>query len=387
MKKFSILFCLLLSINSTITQKSYEPTVVVLKPSKIIIDNALKEEVLKLNNSIKDSLKNVDWNQIKKIVEENFKDEPDNVKIMENKKLSFMKKADFFSKFSSISELYLQYKLFPEFENLMIYAVSDKLLYNGVKNLRVISKKYKSRYVLNFARVELSQGEDGKNCSIDVQLYDKEKNKIVLSKNFTGSDKNPGFEFACENGSLSCTFNNSLASALPEVAKVIYENSPKTQKKKSLLISRNEILSNDFYLKPTNNLISEILKDKDHSLPLKNLYQGMLNDGKNKFISFFIVDTKGMNFKDLLKQKEKQHIKILSNSFGEVPNTMGFLVIGVKNENTWTLKKEKIMYFDSNDIFEARKQYFSILQTLDFFKPESIEVSPDFWDTDLFKLK
>ena len=41
-------------------------------------------------------------------------------------------------------------------------------------------------------------------------------------------------------------------------------------------------------------------------------------------------------------------------------------------------EKRENTYFDSGDIFEARKQYFSVLQTLDFFKPESIEISPKF---------
>ena len=387
--KFYIKTCLstmlLFAMTSTFfSQSVYEPSVVILSPNEIIVHEELKKQIDSLNISISDRLKYIDWKEREKSLREELKDETENIRVMELKKLAFMKKANYFSSLSSISEIYLQYKLFTEFENLMIYAVSDKLQYSDMKNLHAISGKYNSRYVLNFPQVELFKNKDGKTCSLDVQLYDKKKRKIVLSKTFKGNDENPGFEFACEPGSLDCTFNNSLATALPEIIRIIYENNSKTQKKKNLLITRNEILLNDYYLKPTDNLIPATIKDEDESLPIKSLYQGILNSEKNKFISFFVLNTEGMSLKDLINKKEKKNVEILSNSFGEIPNTVGFLVIGIKKESKWILKKEKISYFDSSDIFEARKKYFSILQALDFFKPESIEVNPDFWDTDLF---
>ena len=377
-----------LVMSSTLySQNLYEPSVVILSPNNIMIHKALKKQIDSLNNSISERLKKVDWKKREKLLKEEFIDEAENVRIMEIKKLTFMKNANYLSKISSISELYLQYKFFTKFENLMIYAVSDKIIFNDAKHLHAISEKYNSRYVLNFSELKLSQSNEGKTCSIDVQLYDSEKNEIVISKSFIGSDENPGFEFACESGSLACTFNNSLASALPEVAKVIYENSLKVKKEKNLLTFRNEILLNEYYLKPTDNLIRKVIRDKDSSLPLKNLYKGILNDEKNKLIGFFIIDTEGMSFKDLTKQKTKQKIEIISSSFGEIPSKMGFIVVGVKKDNTWILKKDKITYFDSSSILKARKQYFLILQTLNFFKLESIEVNPDFWDTDLFNFK
>ncbi|MEQ6123555.1 hypothetical protein AAON49_05090 [Pseudotenacibaculum sp. MALMAid0570] len=387
MKKSSLLFCLLLTVSSVGAQKQYEPVLVILKPNKIIVHEVFKKQIDSLNSSISERLKNVDWKEREKSVEKEFKDEEENIRIMELKKLAFMKEADYFSNLSSISELFLQFKLFPDFENLMIYAVTDKVPYNDTKSLNLVSIKHDSHYVLNFSEVELLQSEEGKRCRITIQLFDKKKNEIVLSKKFIGDDKNPGFEFACETGTIECTISNSLASALPEVIKTIYENNSSVQKKKNLFISRNEVLLNDYYLIPSDNLIPEVLQEKDQSLPIKNFYQGILNSEKNKFISFFIIDTEGMSFKDLINKKEKMNVEILSNSFGEVPNMMGFLVIGIKNENKWVLKKKKITYFDSNDIFEARKQYFSILLSLDFFKSESIEINPNFWNTDLFKSK
>ncbi len=301
--------------------------------------------------------------------------------------MEFAENIDFFKNASSISEQFLAYRFFEKFPNLLI-ILKDQKSDGSLTNLKGISEKEKFQYVLNFSKIELYKKNNIGYAEIKVQLFDDISNSIILDKSYIGDWNNPGFEFACTNESINCTINNALSKALNDIIYTIAINSPTLKKEKQLSQERLNILSNEYLRKDFDEQFLKTILSNSNDKP----FQLLLNDEKTKFVAFFLEQVSSQDFKDLTKNKKDKNVKIISPNdikdkefLEEIPRTYAYIIKAVKYNDKWYYEKSNVTYFQANSINEGEEQYFNNLQQWNFFKENSTELNPDFWETNLFE--
>ena len=381
------LFTLIILLVSTLTfgQEKFEPTILILSPNETKYEKSFKKEITEYNNNI---VKNNNTSETESYLKsEDFLSQPENIRQMMKSEIEFAKNIDFFKNASSISEQFLAYRFFEKFPNLLI-ILKDQKSDGSLTNLKSISENEKFQYVLNFSKIELYKKDNVGYAEIKIQLFDKTSNSMIIDKSYIGDWNNPGFEFACTNESINCTINNALSKALNDIIYAIASNSPTLKKEKQLSQERLNILSNEYLRKGFDEqFLKPILSDS-----IDKPFQLLLNDDKTKFVAFFIEQVSSQDFKDLTKNKKDKNVKIISPNdikdkefLDEIPRTYAYIIKAVKYNNKWYYEKSNVTYFQANSINEGEEQYFNNLQQWNFFKENSTELNPDFWETNLFE--
>lgn len=363
--------------------QKYEPTILILYPNETLIDKKLEGELQDFNKNMKKSKNEMD-KQHKELLEE-VEEEAENIRFMVNKKIEFENEFDLYSLIPAISESMLQYRFSQRFKDLKIYAIREKS--NGsIEELSVIAEKHKMQYVLNFPKVNSFKKINGKFSTIRIQLYDNAIKKIVIDKEFTGNDVNNGFENTCDEGSLFCTFSNSLAQSWGELIKYVAENNQTLKSERELYSLREDVLENDYLKKKIDEEVLEIIS-KNSLRPTVDCFQTIKNDDKTKFVAFFATNDKKFSSKDKDSDEDK-NVNIISNSnndFSFEQNTYTYVIIGLNYNSKWYFKKVLVTYFDAKDLDQGKATYFNNLQKLNFFKENSTEFNPEFWETNFFE--
>lgn len=385
MKKQLLTLIILLVSILTFAQEKLEPTILILSPNETKYEKSFKKEVAKYNNSI---LKNNNTSETESYLKsEDFLSQPENIREMIKSEMKFAKNIDFFKNASSISEQFLAYRFFEKFPNLLI-ILKDQKSDGSLNNLKTISENEKFQYILNFSKIELYKKDNVGYAEIKVQLFDDLSNSIILDKSYIGDWNNPGFEFACTNESINCTVNNALSKALNDIIYTIAINSPTLKKEKQLSQERLNLLSSEYLRKNFDEKFLKTISSKSNHKP----FQLLLNDDKTKFVAFFIEQVSSQDFKDLTKNKKDKNVKIISPNdikdkefLDEIPRTYAYIIKAVKYNDKWYYEKSNVTYFQANSINEGEEQYFNNLQQWNFFKENSTELNPDFWETNLFE--
>ncbi|WP_127846818.1 hypothetical protein [Psychroflexus aestuariivivens] len=383
-KRYSTLIILLTSF-LTFAQEKFEPTILILSPNETKYEKSFKKEIAEYNNSIE---KNNNTSETESYLKsEDFLSQPENIREMIKSEIEFAKNIDFFKNASSISEQFLAYRFFEKFPNLLI-ILKDKKSNGSLNNLKSISENNKFQYVLNFSRIELYKQNNVGYAKIKVELFDNISNSLVLDKTYIGDWNNPGFEFACTNESINCTINNALSKALNDIIYTIAVNSPTLKKEKQLSQERFNILSNEYLRKEFDKKFLETILSRNNDKP----FQLLLNADKTKFVAFFTEQVSSQNFKDLTKNRKDKNVKIISPKdikdkefLEEIPRTYAYIIKAVKYNDEWYYEKSNVTYFQANSINEGQEQFFNNLQQWNFFKENSTELNPDFWETNLFE--
>ena len=384
MKKQLFTLIILSASILTFAQEKLEPTILILSPNETKYEKSFKKEVTEYNNSI---VKNNNISETESYLKsEDFLSQPENIRKMIKSEIDFAINIDFFKNASSISEQFLTYRLFEKFPNLLI-ILKDQKSDGSLTNLKSISENDKFQYVLNFSKIDLYKKDNVGYAEIKVQLFDNISNSILVDKSYVGDWYNPGFEFACTNESINCTINNALSQALNDIIYTIANNSPTLKKEKQLSKERLNLLSNTYLRKDFDEqFLKSILSNSDTP------FQLLLNDDQTKFVAFFIEQVSVQNFKELTKNKKDKNVKIISPNdikdkeyLEEIPRTYAYIIKAVKYNDKWYSEKSNVTYFQANTINEGEEQYFNNLQQWNFFKENSTELSPDFWETNLFE--
>lgn len=383
-KTFGILlfFALWLLLSLKTIAHPYEPTVLILSPNKTSADKKLQNEIQKYNTQLRLKAQEL-ADQNEEEVNDSDK-QAENIRIMERKKVTFSKNIDFYKEISLIAEGYLQYRFFERFNNLLIYAVDEKSD-SSITSLASLANKYEMQYVLNFPKVVSFLENKSKKTTITVELYDNKSKKVVLYKDFTGHDANPGFEFACTDKSIECTVSNSLSEALGEIISVIAANNPTIIQNRILAQERTQALLSYYYTKAHEKEILDIIKLSDTSISTEGFYSGLMNDSATKFISFFALKNQVDSFQKLRDQDD--NVKIIlenTNDIDNIPGIYAYIVIGLYYERKWYVKKEQVTCFNADNLESGRKKFFTNLQNWNFFKENSTDFNPDFWNTNFF---
>jgi len=389
MKHLKILL-FLLTITTTFAQTVYEPQILILSPNLTKYEKTFDKEVTKYNKEIKGKINSSE--QEIALNSPDFKKQPENILIITKSEIEFSKNLDFFKQACFISEQFLAYRFFEKFPNLLIKLKDEKSI-GSLDDLEKQSEKEKLQYVLNFASIELYKENKINYAKITVQLYDNVSNSILLDKQYIGDWNNPGFEFSCEDKTINCTINNALSQALGEVIYTIASNSPTLKREKQLQQERFDFLIksqfNQFFDKQQ---IKNIISATDNNINIEIAYQALFSNDKSKFVAFFLEQVSAQDFKTLKANKKDKNVNIISNKdikddgfLDDIPKTYAYIVKGVKYEDKWYYEKSNVTYFETKTLNNGQQNFFNNLQKWNFFKENSTEFNPDFWETELFK--
>lgn len=384
----TILF--ILTFTTTFGQLAYEPQILILAPNETKYEKAFDKEVASYNNEIKKKLNISEQEQ--GLNSDDFKKRPENIQIITKSEIEFSKNLDFFKQASFISEQYLAYRFFEKFPNLLIKLKDDKS--NGtLEELKTQSDKEKLQYVLNLSSIELFIEKKNRYAKISVQLYDNISNSILLDKAYIGDWRNPGFEFSCEDKTINCTLNNALSQALGEVIYTIASNSPTLKREKQLQQERFDVLmESQFNQYFDKQQVKNIISPVDSNINIDITYQALFSNNKSKFVAFFLEQVSPQDFKTLKDNKKDKNVNIISSKdikddgfLDDIPKTYAYIVKGVKYEDKWYYEKSNVTYFEAKTLNDGQQIFFNNLQKWNFFKENSTEFNPDFWETELFK--
>ena len=389
MKHLTTFFFSLLS-TTIFSQTKYEPQILILAPNVTKYEKAFDKEILNCNKKLQTNLKISEQEKILNSSE--FKKQPENIQIITKSEIEFSKNLDFFKQASYFSERYLSYRFFEKFPNVLI-KLKDVKSQGTLDDLKIHSENEKLQYVLNFSSIELYKENNIGYAKITVQLYDKVTNSILLDKTYLGDWKNPGFEFSCDDKTINCTINNALSQALYDVIYTIASDSPTLKREKQISQERYNILINDYFKKSFDKeTLKNIVSPLDKEINLDSSYQTLFNDDQTKFISFFLQQVSGQDLKTLTENKKDKNVNIVTNKdikeegyLNEIPKTYSYIVKGVNYKGKWYYEKSSVTYFEAKTLIEGQRIFFNNLQKWNFFKENSTEFNPEFWETNQFK--
>lgn len=390
MMKHLMTILLLLTLTTIFGQAVYEPQILILAPNVTKYEKAFEKEVKNYNKEIKKNTNTSE--QIQVLNSPDFKKQPENIQTIAKSEIEFSKDLDFFKQASFISEQFLAYRFFEKFPNLLI-KLKDAKSNGTLDDLKIQSEKEKLQYVLNFASIELYKEGKVSCAKITVQLYDNISKSILLDKHYIGDWSNPGFEFACEDKTINCTLHNALSQALEEVIYTIASNSPTLKKERQLQQERFDVLMNSYFNQPFDKQsVKNIISPSDSNINSDIVYQALFSTDKNKFVAFFLEQVATQDFKTLKDNEKDKNVNIISSKdikdegfLDEIPKTYGYIVKGLKYKDKWYYEKCNVTYFEPKTLNDGQQKFFNNLQQWNFFKDNSTEFSPDFWDAKLFK--
>ena len=299
MKKILSLISLLLIIKSTFSQNNYDPKILVLNPLKTEIDPKLNKELKKLEDQIelhkKQEVENSEG-------DEDFEDEGQNIQLMKESRKNYLKNINFFKYTTYVASEYLTYVFFERFKESLINP-KDTVCSGELNDYASIAKKEDMQFIVNFTRIHLYKKGSKKFADITIQVYDNVSQNIILENTYTGDYLNPGFEFACEEKSISCCINNALSIGLKDVIQSIARKNTTIAKKKEQANERAEILKRLFINHvPNSTLVKEIISSNDSTVNINSLYATLTNNQKDKCMAFFLEKE---DKKELMEEKNK----------------------------------------------------------------------------------
>ncbi len=149
------------------------------------------------------------------------------------------------------------------------------------------------------------------------------------------------------------------------------------KKEQQLSQDRYRVLINTYYNRnfDKNNFQKKVLI-LDTSINMNKVYQAIFNLDSTRFIAFFLFQVIDSN---LLKIPA-----VLAP--GEIV-TYQYLVCGIKYNNNWYYNPTWYGYntvFLAKTIEDRKKDFLNQLQDYNFFKENSTEFNPKFWESELF---
>jgi len=203
---------LLLLISFTVFGQDYNPKVVVLDPLERNVDKKFLKEIKRYDMKL---ITSQEYDEdVLKGMKSQYKQE--NEISLKYKEYLFTKEMNFFSRISLGFLGFLTYKLYNYDSNCLVFPVHITSN-EDIENYKKLVGKFKVDWLINPIMIKTYTTEGEIFTDIRIQLYNKKENKVILDNTYTGSSKNPGFEWTCEDGSIDCTVNNAQAQAIDEL--------------------------------------------------------------------------------------------------------------------------------------------------------------------------
>lgn len=389
MKKLTIIV-LTFTFALTALGQTFEPQILILTPNEFKYDKTFDKDIKSKNKELSKRPKNSEQTEFVK--SEEFKKQPDNIQRITLSEINFSEKLDFSKQASFIAHQYLAYRFYERFPNLLILLSNTKS--NGSPtDLKKIADNDKIQYVLNFSRIELYKKDGISFAKISVQLYDNSSQTFLINSEYEGDWTNPGFEFACSDKSIDCTISNALSKALGDIIYQVASNSPTIKRDRELAQLRfDELVSNYYSNTNDKEFLKPIIPQPDSNIVLKDQYQILIDHSQTKFVAFFIEQVSAQDFKAMKDNKRDKNVNIISSKdikdegfLDDIPQTYAYIVKGVKHNEKWYYEKSNVTYFEAKTLEEGKQKYFYNLTKWNFFKENSTEFNPDFWESYFFK--
>jgi len=386
---FNFLF-LFTSIVFAQKQPVYEPQILILSPAKTSVSGALEKEYKAQSDTIA--------RMVAKLVSKGdaqpkeLGSQPQNVELMRQSSQAFITKMTFFKQVSYIANSYLTYRFYERFPNELI-LLKDTIVDSQLASLQRLSQNQQMSYILSFPSVELELENGKRVAKLNVQLYEQSSNSLLIDKVYTGDDRNPGFEFTCNDGTIGCTISNALSGVLSDVIRQIAEHNPTLIRQRELTDERAHDLQSNLYHQPYDaTLVSQVIPVSDSSINLGILYQCLYNEDKTQFVAFFTQSGVKNSLKSLHDKADKGKVNIITSKdihdpgyLNSIPQTYAYVVKGIKSKNKWYYQKDQITYFDAPTVEDARLMYLTKLEGWNYFKDGTSEYTPEFWNGPLFE--
>lgn len=215
--RFFILTILIFAGLISVGQKKYKPTILVLDPYQTTYDSTLLTEILEYTYRL-------DFTpEEEKHILDSLNDNEPNIRIMDVAEFHYRKQRDFASSFTLSLYGMLTYMVFGQTENCIVIPSHEKS--NGsTETLKSLAKKHNVQWVVNPVSFSTYIDNGDKFSKARIQVYNYQKNKIVLDKEYTGGTKSPGFELSCDTGTLGCTINNVINPSLHDILLTILKS-------------------------------------------------------------------------------------------------------------------------------------------------------------------
>lgn len=364
-------------------KSKFEPELLILSPGKTTFVSSAAKAIEGINKKLKTKQPNEEEGY-SEVTEENGR-------LMMQSAMAYSEKLNFFNQASKIAQGYLAYRFIERFPNTLI-LVKDIKPGEGIDGLAKLANEEKMPYVLSFPYMHIAKEKGQFVLYLKVQLYEMESNSLLVDKEYTGDQQNQGFEFSCD-GSINCTINNALSEALVDVLRAIASNNKSLKAEQVLKEKRYRVIETDLLPKALDaSLIEKIIPKSDSTIQLSSLYQTLYNADQTKFVGFLYRKVDKQNFKSLAESKKDKQVKILSGSnikeegfLDHIPQSYSYIVKGVFSNGRWYYKKDKVTYFEAENEKEGKLEYLNNLQSWGYFKDNLTEISPDFWDGELFE--
>jgi hypothetical protein len=372
------------------TSPAFEPKILILSPSQTVVSPLLEKEVRAQNDSLT-KMANLYKTNLEAIKAQSEGKAP-NIMLMFKNSIPYVTSINFFKNISFLADNYLVYRFYERFPNVLI-LLKDTSMSVQLTDMQLLAKQQQIPYIISFPKVELVMENGQRSAKIRMLLYEQTSNSFLIDKDYTGDERNPGFEFTCEDGTINCTINNALSQALPDVLKQIAGNNPTLKKERALSLERKKEVQNNLLHRDSDHaFISKIISPADSSIDLKLLYQCFHNEDKTQFVAFFLKTGVTNSLKSLYDKKDKGKVNIITGKdihdkdyLDSIPKTYAYIVKGVLYNGKWYYKKDEATYFDAAAPDEGQLQFLGNLEGWGYFKENSTDYSPTFWSDKLFE--
>jgi len=209
-----VLTILLLLLTTSVFGQDYNPKIIVLDPLERSVDNEFQKEIKRFEIKLITS-KEYDENVLKGI---KLQKKKENEIVMEYKEYLFRKEMNYFSQISLVFSGFITYKLYNYDSNCLVFPIHITSS-EDLENYKKLADDFEVDWLINPLMIKTYTIKDEIFTDIRIQLYNKKENKVLLDNIYTGSSKNLGFEWACEDGTIDCTVNNAQAQAIDEIMK------------------------------------------------------------------------------------------------------------------------------------------------------------------------
>ncbi len=215
--RYFLLISLLYTGLVTYAQKKYKPVIVVLDACKIQYDTTLFEEIKNFTYRVEYT------EQEEKHILDSLSKNERNIQVMDIAEFHYRKQMNYASSFTLSLYGMLTYIIFGKTENCILIPSHDK---SGgtIEQLKTVAKKHNVQWVVNPVMLHSFKKDGNTYSTVRVQVYDMQKDKIALDKEYTGDTKSPGLEFSCESGTIECTINNLIKLLLHDILLAIFKN-------------------------------------------------------------------------------------------------------------------------------------------------------------------
>lgn len=376
-------------INLSSFAQHYEPKILVLAPAKTSLSIDLNGELKDQSDTIAKMVAQV---KASKSIEQESASQPKNVQLMVKNAHDFLTNMNFFKQVSYFSQSYLLYRFYERFPNELI-LLKDTIVSAQINDMQKLAQQQNMEYVLSFPTIDISKKNNTRQSKIRIQLYEQSSNSFLIDQVYTGDQNNHGFEFNCSDGTINCTINNALSGALKDIEGQITTNNPILKRERELTRERASALQKGLFNEPYDiTLVKQIIPSTDSSITIGTVYHCLYNPDKTQFVAFFTETGINNSFKTLHDKTENSKVNIItSKDIGDpgyldsIPKTYAYIVNGVKYNGKWYYQKNEITYFDASTLKDGQLMYFTKLEGWNYFKENSTEYSPDFWNGPLFE--